>query len=212
MNFYKEISERFTQVFQRCKYFLPSKQVCPSHMSFHALLNLKKLLTHAKVIWIKCHSGRNVGSKRRWNTELFWSSRKWSAGMHHNIRWKASSPISPPGPQLPPQSSTHPRQATAISPFWMRPRKPLVGCTSGRKWLMYRLGESVSGGGMHRARTSKCLCQASWCLADETQTTHWGAGVRSRKIDAGRSLETLKLRQQDTESGDRVHSWRTSPD
>lgn len=61
MNFYKEISERFTQVFQRCKYFLSSKQVCPSHMSFRALLNLKKPFTHAKVIWTKCHNGRNVG-------------------------------------------------------------------------------------------------------------------------------------------------------
>lgn len=38
------------------------------------------------------------------------------------------------------QSTTHSREATAISSIWMRPRKGknLVGRTSGIKWLMYR--------------------------------------------------------------------------
>lgn len=123
--------------------------------------------------------------------------------MHHYICWKASSPISPPGPQLPSQSATHPRQAAAISPFWMKPRKPLVGCTSGRKWLMYGLelrgirflGKNAQG--LNKWVFVSGQSVSGWWNTDNTLRR---LCVIEKDSDGKRSLEAQKLRQWDTEN------------
>lgn len=169
MSFYKEISARVTQAVGR---YSPSrKQLRSSHMIYYALSSC--LSTGALL-------SLGVKNQSMWSFLIFQEG-KPAVPFRHLV---LSCPLTDQLTQN--KQQRHPPHPAS---FRTEPRKPLVGCSGGRKWLTYRLrlrGICVCGvGGMH-ARTRKCLCQAGWCLADEAQTTRTHneelVGVRWGKI------------------------------